>query len=235
VSKKKIEKIHKQLHDKFGENLEQSLTKNLTKLDEAEIKSRAIFYLGKMLFEDESLSVTQKEVAKIFNEIFTDLTLASYLSCCAIDNSARIILRRSLELGLATVYLWDLPYKYWNWKNHDAHENDLSFREMIDYLNNKGHIDFVNNQNGTQIEFLIDKERVNKVYRELSNVVHGKAVTFESIEDNSFSFEQDDLNEIINLKITIQNILLSLWKFRFPTHLKKVEESFTPITKFTYE
>ena len=49
----KIQSIHKKLLEKFGENLEQSLAENKTKLDEIEVKSRTSYYLGEILSQDK--------------------------------------------------------------------------------------------------------------------------------------------------------------------------------------
>ncbi len=231
----KIHKIHQGLHNKFADNLKQSLTRHIPGLEEMEVKSRAAYYLGEILFQDAKITDTQREVTKIFHEIFTDLTIASYLSCCAIDNAARIILRRILELGIATVYLWDLPYKFWNWNNYDDHSNDLNFRDMLDYLNNRGYVDFVNTENGSTLTSLINKESASKTYRELSNVIHGKAVTFESLDKSSFGYDVEDLSQLVEYTKKIENILLSIWKVRFPNHFEQLEKKFTPITKYNYE
>ena len=231
----KIYKIHQGLHNKFANNLNQSVTGHIPELEEIEIKSRAAYYLGETLFQDTNITDTQREVTKIFHEIFTDLTVASYLSCCAIDNGARIILRRILELGIATVYLWDLPYKFWNWNNYDDHSNDLSFKDMLDYLNNRGYVDFVNKENGSTLTSLINKEPASKIYRGLSNVIHGKVVTFESLNEGSFGYKEEDLSQLIEYTKKIENILLSIWKARFPDHFEQLEKKFTPITKYSYE
>lgn len=231
----KIKDIHQGLHDKFAGNLKQSLTKKSSDLEEMEVKARAAYYLGEILFKDTNITDTQREVTKIFHEIFTDFTVASYLSCCVIDNAARIVLRRILELGIATVYLWDLPYKFWNWNNYDDYSNDLNFKEMLDYLNNRGYVDFVNKENGTTLTNLINKESASKPYRELSNVIHGKSITFESLDENSFEYKEDDLSELVEYTKKIENILLSIWKARFPNHFKQLEDKFTPVTKYNYE
>lgn len=231
----KIPDIHKGLHSKFAGNIDQAITENIADLDEIEVKSRAIYYLGEILFQDPNITSTQKEVTKIFYEIFTDFTITSYLSCCAIDNAARIVLRRILELGIATVYLWDLPYKFWNWNNYDEHSNDLSFKDMIDYLNNKGYIDFVNRENDSKLKYLIDKESANRIYRELSNVIHGKSITFESLDESSFAYKKDDLSELVEHTKKIENILISVWKARYPVQFQQLENKFTPITKYSYE
>lgn len=231
----KIQDIHKKLNEKFGDNLNQSLSQNVTKLEETEVKARAAYYLGEILFQDKNISDTQREITKIFHEIFTDLTIASYLCCCAMDNSAKIILRRILELGIATVYLWDLPYKFWNWTNYDDHSNDLNFKDMLDYLNNKGYIDFVNSENGSNHANLINKESTSQSYRKLSNVIHGKAVTFKSLDKKSFSYQKEDIIELIAHIIKIENILISLWEIRFTRHFEQLKQKFSPITKYTYE
>lgn len=231
----KIQDIHKKLHEKFGLNLEQSLTENGAELEEIEVKSRAAYYLGEILSQDRNISDTQREITKIFHEIFTDLTIVSYLSCCAIDNSPRIILRRILELGVATVYLWDLPYKFWNWNNYDDYSNDLNFKDMLDYLNNRGHIDLVNKEAGSNLKSLINKELSSKIYRELSNVIHGKSITFESLDESSFSYQKEDLLNLIEYTIAIENILMSIWKARFPKYFNQLEKNFPAITKYNYE
>ena len=233
--RKKVQDINESLHTKFGDNLRLALIENGTILDEAEIKSRAIFYLGEILSKNKTISDTQKEITNIYNEIFTDLTIVTYLSCCAIDNSARIILRRILELGLASVYLWDLPFKYWNWVKYDEHNNDLNFKEMLDYLNDKGYIDFVNMENGTDIQSLISKNSTNAVYRDLSNVIHGKSNTFESLDKTCFTYQKNDLIKMAKLTILIENLLLSLWNARFPELFKKMEQEFKAITQYTHE
>ncbi len=231
----KLEDIHQGLHNKFADNLKQSLVEKNSDLEEMEVKARAAYFLGEILFKDRNITDTQREVTKIFHEIFTDFTVASYLSCCAIDNAARIVLRRILELGIATVYLWDLPYKFWNWNNYDDHSNDLNFKEMLDYLNNRGYVDFVNKENDTTLTRLINKESVGKTYRELSNVIHGKSITFESLDEDSFGYKEADLSELVDYTCKIENTLLSIWKARFPKHFHQLEEKLTPITKYTYE
>lgn len=231
---RKINKIHRDLHVKFGENLEKALADDISELDEIEIKSIAVYYFGKILLSDPNITDTRKEIAKIYNEIFTDFTIVSYLSCSGIDNGARIILRRILELGVASVYLWDSPQKYWNWSKYDDHGSDLNFKEMIEHLNNRGYIDFLNSENNSNHISLIDKQQINKIYRELSNVIHGKSMTFESAEESSFTYQKADLETLVELTLKIQNYLITMWSKRFQSAFERLKVDFSAITNYTY-
>jgi hypothetical protein len=233
--KSKIEEIIESLHTKFGDNIQLSLTENKNILEEVEVKSRATYILGQLLNKDIELSDTQKEITTIYPEIFTDLSVSLYLSCCAIDNSPKILLRRILELGIAIIYLWDMPYKFWNWKKNEDYNNDLNFKEMLDYINNSGYIDFVNKENGSTLTEIIDKIAINKVYRELSNVIHGKSENFESSNPDRFKYKKTDLLDVLFCVRKIENILLSAWKKRFPVHFKQMENEILALTKYNYE
>lgn len=231
----KISEIIVSLHSKFAENITHSVSHDNPLLEEFEIKSRAIYHLGHFLSQDASLTDTQKSILHVYSEIFTDLSIVMYLACCAIDNPTKILLRRVLELGVSTIYLWDQPYKYWNWKGEDDHANDLSFKDMVEYLNNSGFIDYVNNENKSSISEFVNKTKVNKIYRELSNVIHGKSNNFESLKTNSFGYVEKDLLDILKIGLIIENILLSIWYKRFPEYCKKLEIEVAAITKYKYE
>lgn len=233
--KRKINEILEHLHLKFGENLKLCLSEDIAILEEVEIKAKGTYILGELIHKDGTITETQKEISNIYPEIFTDLTISIYLASCAIDNSPKILLRRVLELGIAVVYLWDIPYKYWNWKNNDDYNNDLNFKEMLDYLNNTGYIDYINQENDSSVSNLVNKNSITKVYRELSNVIHGKYDNFESNNPDRFKHKKEDLLHILDYVLVIENILLSIWKKRFPKHFAKMESELLAITKYTYE
>lgn len=223
------------LHKKFGENLDTCLSEYISLLEEVEIKIRGTYELGQIIHQDSNISDTQREITNIFPEIFTDLTVACYLGCCAIDNTPKILLRRALELGIAVIYLWDLPYKFWSWKNIDDIGNDLNFKEMLDYINNAGYITYINKENTTAETELVNKTPINKIYRELSNVIHGKTDHFESRNPDRFTYNKEDLYTVLNFTLKIENILLAAWKKRFTNHFSKMEENLIAITKYNYE
>ena len=81
----------------------------------------------------------------------------------------------------------------------------------------------------------INKNAITKIYRELSNVIHGKSDNFESSNPDRFKHKKADLLHVLNYVLIIENILLSLWKKRFPIHFEKMEIELLAITKYTYE
>ena len=65
------------------------------------------------------------------------------------DKPANIILRRILELGVAAVYLWDMPHEVYSWNNYDQ---DLSFSAMLTHLNSKGYLAYISKEHAITIE-----------------------------------------------------------------------------------
>ncbi len=155
--------------------------------------------------------------------------------CNIFSTYVKYLLRRVLELGIAIIYLWDLPYKYWNWRKSGDYNNDLNFNEMLEYLNNMGFIDFVNQENHSSLTEFINKSAVNKIYRDLSNVIHGKLENFESNNPDRFMHNNEDLKIVLCYVLKIENILLALWKKRFPIHFSQMETELLAITKYDYE
>lgn len=227
--------IINKLHLKFGQNVELAIDSKPRLLEEFEIKMRAVHYLGQILEKHPGHSVTQKEIVSIFSEIFADLSIAMYLACCAMDNPTKILLRRVLELGISTVYFWDLPYKFWSWRENDDYASDLSFKDMLEYLNNSGYRGYVASETGVGIDEFLDKQAVNNLYRELSNVIHGKLDNFESVLPGRFSHSNEDLEKSIRIGIRVENILLSVWRTRFFKYFSQMEKELAAITIYTYE
>jgi len=105
--------IFEKLMAKFAANLEQSLKVSTAELSAAELKARACAQVGRILVEAPELTSTQREITCVFNEVFGDLICSLYFAGCGLDRPAQMILRRALDLGVATVYLWDLPHEFW--------------------------------------------------------------------------------------------------------------------------
>jgi len=231
-----IKLILQSLHVKFGSNIDLSLEEKSLVMEEIEVKARAIFYFKKVICSKPDITTTQIHIAQIFEEIFADITICLYLGCCSIDNPARILLRRILELGLATVYLWDLPHKFWSWNGTvDEHTNDLNFKEMLEHVNGKGYIEFINNENSSSLLSLLDKEEPNKIYRSLSNVIHGKVSSFETTAIDSYNFNKVQHGATLEYILRVENLLLALWKKRFPAEFFELEGTFTTLTRYHYE
>jgi hypothetical protein len=115
---------------------------------------------------------------KIYDEIFSDGISAIYLASNAMVKPANIVLRRIIELGVAAIYLWDMPHAAYSWNDYNL---DLRFSEMLKHINSKGYIAYINSENKSNIEEdLISAYRSQKIYGMLSDIIHGKITTFES-------------------------------------------------------
>src|SRR5258705_5189179 len=106
----KKENIWVDLSRKFNNNLELSLAHEVELNSKVEIQARAIPVVAKILGEGVGLAEWQRDSMCMFDEIFADIICSVYLSALGIDKPAQGILRRALEVGVATVYLWDLPH-----------------------------------------------------------------------------------------------------------------------------
>jgi hypothetical protein len=211
--KKSLAAVFLGLHEKFSENLRAAVASEVILLAETERKARAVNEVSAVLRESATLTKTQQEILCIFDEVFADLIGSIYLASVALDNPARMLLRRSLELGLATVYLWDMPHLYWTWKQHDG---DLNFREMVDHISSLPYSTFVAADCPTYTAGpLIDATLANKLYRKLSNIVHGKISDFESNSPTRFVYVHEEWKSHLALTRSIEDLLLGLWKQRF--------------------
>lgn len=95
-----------------------------------------------------------------------------YLCSIGLIVQARMSVRRAFELGLATVYMWDLPHEYWGWRRGDE---DLRFSAMVAHLNSGGFLESLKHLRGVEsVQPICDQAEFQSIYRELSNTVHGK-------------------------------------------------------------
>lgn len=205
--------IFNELAIKLSKNCVSALTTDQSELHTAEIKARAFVEVGRILSESDDISVTQKDCVCVFDEMFGDIICSLYFGACALDKPAQMLLRRVLELGVAIVYLWDLPHRYWGWK---CHNEDLAFREMLNHLTSDAYGTFVVKMNPRfNNARIIDAESAKKIYAELSDVTHGKVTTFESISPDRYNFTPADWHNHLVLTNSVQDILLKLWSNRF--------------------
>lgn len=202
--------VYSQLHVKLGENLRLAFA-NEASIQAVERNIRLLPKLGAVL-QACALTRTQKEIAGLFDEIFADLVCALYLGSCALDVPARMLLRRGLEVGVAALFLWDQPQTFWAWKEHDE---DLSFREMLERISSQKYQTFVKNENarydGAEI---INQSSCNSYYRKFSNVMHGKISSFESLNPERFKHSPADWNTELNDIGAVTNIILTAWAKR---------------------
>lgn len=208
--------ILKDLDSKFQQNLNTFLSQGNTGCKEIDLKARAIAAIGQISSNAQGLQSSQIEITHIYNEVFSDIILSVYFIACALDRPAQSVLRRALELGIAIVYLWDLPHIFWGWKNHDY---DLNFNEMLEHISKDGYKSYL-----TSLDIkccddrFFDFGETRRLYRMLSNTIHGKIATHESKLPDRFSYNPEDWKDNLFLINSVENILLQLYNKRFPNY-----------------
>ena len=221
--------VFRNLNAKLSENLNSAFAASTDKLVIVELKARAIDAVGTILSKTQMITPTQLEIGAIFNELFADIIASLYLAACALDKPAQIILRRVLELGVAIVYLWDLPHKFWGWKLHDR---DLNFTEMLDHLGSLEYTSLIKSMNDsfTGPENLKIADARN-MYGSLSDTVHGKISTFESVLPNRFKYTKEDWEQNLSLVNEVEELLLQLFQNRFKEVGGTLHEQFPQIAR----
>ena len=201
-----------ELNEKFTENFGQWSLMSTHDLENTFIGLRGIALVGEIL-NGQKHSKHHEICCKIYDEIFSDGIASIYLASNAMDKPANIVLRRVLELGVAALYLWDMPHMAFSW---DKHDQDLSFSEMLNHINSKGYISYINTENGSEIESeILPSTRAKKIYGALSDIVHGKIATFESAMEDRFKFVESDWSQYIKLIEEVSLMLLRAYLSRF--------------------
>ena len=209
----KPNKILLELESKFRSNLEHSLCQNEECLDRLFIKARALSEIGFILKEKDGLRKDQIETIKIFDEIFADIITSIYFAGSALDKPAQMVLRRALEMGVAIVFLWDLPHILYAWKNHD---NDLNFNDMLKHLTDNGYLSYISDHNClNETSKIVNVEELQKIYRKLSNTIHGKISTFETNLNDRFEHNDSDWSDHLSLVEKVLDEIISVLLKRF--------------------
>ena len=209
-----------ELNSKFSATLKSSIETDVGLCSRAELKARAIIETAEILKSTSHLSPSAKATLCIYDEVFADTICSVYFAGCALDKPAQMLLRRALELGFASVYLWDLPQRFWGWKDHDK---DLNFNEMLEYFSTEAYKTFLKIENplydGAD---LVDFARARDLYRILSNVVHGKIANFESTLPDRFQHNPVDWKKHLQNVVEVEDILIDLWQARFEAVRKEL-------------
>ena len=201
-----------ELNRKFNGNFAEweSLTDH--KLEKSFVGLHCIAAVGEVL-ENYKASKHHDICCKIFDEIFSDGVASIYLASNAMDKPACIVLRRVLELGLAAIYLWDMPHIAISWKQHGQ---DLSFTEMLKHINSKGYVSYIASENDIEIDNeIIPTHKAQEIYGSLSDIVHGKIATFETSLPERFKFVQDDWKQFVMILDAVVEMLVSAFLVRF--------------------
>lgn len=142
AKRKPLSDLFHEFHVKFGENLK-TASPDYSLAEDHEVRTRLIRHIGILLGQKENNLEHQKLISKYFDEIFGDMVCALYFAFIGLDNPARIILRRALELGLASVCYWDNPTAFWGWNSKNQ---DISFGELDESISSAGYLIFIESE-----------------------------------------------------------------------------------------
>ena len=225
---KDVVSILTDLNKKFSKNLQTSLLHERERIQHIELKARAFITISNILIKEPNLNAAQKELTCIFDEIFADIICSVYFASCSLDRPAGMLLRKVLELGVGLFYMWDMPHWFWAWKDHDR---DLNFTEMILHLGSDGYKTLVAKENPNfHGKDVIDCALVKSLYRSLSDTVHGKIKTFESLVKQRFNFNLVDWSNHLKIVEDVEDLLLKAFRNRFTSIGEKLEKEQPSIT-----
>ncbi len=225
---KDVVSILTDLNKKFSKNLQTSLQHERERTQRIELKARAFVTIFNILIKEPNLNAAQKELTCIFDEIFADIICSVYFASCSLDRPAEMLLRKVLELGVGFFYMWDMPHWFWAWKDHDR---DLNFTEMILHLGSDGYKTLVAKENPNfHGQGVIDCTVAKSLFSSLSDTVHGKIKTFESLVEQRFNFNLADWSDHLENVEDVEDLLLKAFRNRFPSIGEKLEKEQPSIT-----
>jgi hypothetical protein len=218
------------LHAKFSQNVHAIGAETSPLLDTIDLNSRIISEIRGILSADYCDSEGQKKICEeILEEVFTDFSLAMYLCAIGLIVPARMSVRRAFELGLATVYMWDLPHEYWGWRHRDQ---DLSFSAMVTHLNSVGYLEYLAQLQGTEsVPPICNQAKFQSIYRELSNTVHGKISGLPPLSPERFAPDRNGVEKHLEQTADAQEVVIRLLFARFQGLELRIETVFPQIKR----
>lgn len=213
------------LHANFGKNISSLDAPAIALIDEIDLNSRIIDGIRMALQVEYCVTDFQKNLSNdLLDEIFSDFTTAMYLLAVGLIVPARMSARRAFELGIALVYMWDLPHEYWGWVKCDC---DLSFSNMVNHLNSNGYLAYLsNNPQYPVTETICEQAVFQGFYRKLSNTVHGKVDGLPPLAPDRFVAEKNGINKQLELICEVQDSIISLLLSRFSGIKSEIEKNF---------
>ena len=200
------------LHLKFADNFNGSRSMH-TQAIEVERQARSLAGTSSQLQRLSSNSPHQFALIKCLDEIFGDSMCALYLACCGMTVPARMLLRRSLELGLVVVAYWDSPVDYWNWQEHDE---DIRFSTLFAHLQSPAYKTMCQQQFPvSSVDSSDSLNSLEKLYKDLSNVVHPKPYNFSTAGATAYSFQSADMTKTLAYASQILSVISITLAARF--------------------
>lgn len=207
-----VDELLSALQLKFTENFSASRPHAQDAID-VERQARALSAASKHLHEVAADSAHQRELANYLDEVFGDSVCAIYLSCCGMNVPARMLLRRSLELGLAVAAYWDSPVDFWTWRDHDG---DIRFATLSAYLKSPGYKTLCRKQSQvSSVDCAETLQDLDSLYGELSNIVHPKPYNFTTAGANAYAFSEDGLKLTLSYARQVLYAISTILSARF--------------------
>lgn len=207
-----VEELLSALHVKFSENFRASKP-HADSANEVERQARSLSAASKILEKAAGDSTHRRELARYLDEVFGDSICAVYLSCCGMNVPARMLLRRSLELGLVVSAYWDSPVDFWTWREHDG---DIRFATLCAHIRSEGYKTLCQKQaRVSSVDSSKVLQNIDALYGDLSNVVHPKPYNFSTAGANAYMFNDETLRKTLSYAERVLATIATLLATRF--------------------
>ncbi|QDY84833.1 hypothetical protein FQU75_16380 [Paenibacillus polymyxa] len=204
----------------FMKNARASLKELSAEFDILERKARGCFFIGQVLYNTEK---GNEAIAPMFEEIFIDL-FQSITSC--LNGQYRLAyqsLRSSLELTVASVYFYDHPIEFTQWKND---EWDFQFSLIKEILSQSY-------AKALDVESPPLENQIRVQYRFLSQFVHGKYGFMTAAQDGAvLNYDQQRSLEFIENYEKVFSCIIDLFSYRFHEYFPAVIERYPYFRSF---
>ncbi|SCM92589.1 Putative uncharacterized protein [Bacillus mycoides] len=198
--------------ENLGENF------SLTMDGHGETYADMLHYLEILNIWEEKLNVFDQNI--LLKEVCYDLLSSLYISAQGMYRNAYICLRSALELGLSFIYFVDRNYEYMLWQKNDYDMKWATLKDAEKGLLNKRYFKlFLDNPN---LEELIVK--VQDVYRECSEYVHGKYAYLHTISNQKILYESEKIDSWSNMFIQIVEVINVFLCIRFKDTAREFPE-----------
>lgn len=155
----------------------------------------------------------QKYLADSVYEIFGDSVTALYLSCCGLVTPAKMLMRRSLELGMVVVSYWDNPAAFHQWREHDG---DIRFSDLLAGVTTPGYLTYASKLTGRKPEDIQkDFHGLAGLYSALSNVVHPKPYNMVATNPDAYGFDEVAFKAAVSLSERTYGSIYNVLNARF--------------------
>lgn len=225
-----VKELLSALHTRFGQNIDEIEKYASSDLELIDLNSRVISEIREILVSGSCESESQKRIcAELLDEVFSDFSLAMYLCSIGLIVPARMSARRAIELGLASVYMWDLPHEYWGWRHRNQ---DHSFSAMVAHLNTVGYLEYMTQLHEIESSTPIcDQGKFQDLYRKLSDTVHGKNTELPPLSPERFTPAKNSISNHFRLIADAQAAIIELLFGRFSGLQQRVEEIFPQLRR----